>query len=309
MEKDKIDLDLSTEIDSFENLPLEHSPLSIQPAGTEDCAKLGIHPLKIHPPSSQAPPGSNTMADTGNTLELVSKIASSNSSTTGPRVILVSPYRIAGSEDHANTSDNAVTPVLFSKALLINMDHNKEHISIDLLRPVDRPSVFPLGDLAPLCTYRFLQSLTITNMMINYQDYIWLVTWLNPTLRTLTLGMAPGPEKCQKLDTEEIEFAREDAKSKPTMRACVAGKTVNEDVGEKLPIAKLSLTNFEVDDSAFGLWFDGNILEELEFIGCKNAGFTLPGEWVEKVKVIVRDTASSEALGGYPVWDEKKDEA
>ena len=179
-------------------------------------------------------------------------------------VIMISPYR---------TVDNSSLPcVTFSKRLLIWMEHNKQHLEIDLFRPESDESVFPLHDLSPLCLYRDLRTLKITGMMQSYQSYIWLTVWLNPQLTDLTLEMAAG--KAEPLDVKAIVKAQQYAKSKPSMREVAQGK-ITTMVLSKFHIANLSLTNFVVHDAPFQ-WFSDMKLQRVELHRCKDAGFELP---------------------------------
>ena len=178
-------------------------------------------------------------------------------------VIMVSPYRM--------DNQSSLPRVLFSKGLLIRMEHNKQHLEIDLFRPELEEGVFPLHDLSPLCLYRDLRTLKIIGMMQSYQSYIWLVVWLNPQLTDLTLEMAG---KAEPLDEKAIAKAQEYAKSKPTMREVVQGKTTTR-VLRKFHIINLSLTNFVVQDAPFK-WFSDMKLQRVELHRCKDAGFELP---------------------------------
>ena len=178
-------------------------------------------------------------------------------------VIMISPYRI--------NKEDCFPRISFSKNLLIHMDHDKRHLEIDLLRPEGETSLFPPHDLSPLCLYRELQSLKIIGMMRSYQWYIWLVVWLNPQLRTLTLEMAGEAEP---LDMKAIAQARKYAECKPTMREVAQGKTKAE-VLNKFHIVNLSLTNFVVHEAPFR-WFSDTTLQKVELFRCQDAGFQLP---------------------------------
>ena len=189
-------------------------------------------------------------------------------------VVMVSHYR--------PKKEASLPRVTFSKGLLIEMDHNKHHLEIDLFRPASKPTGFPLQDLAPLCLYRELRTLKIIGMMQSYQSYIWLVVWLNPQLTDLALEMAGEAEP---LNTKAIAEAREYAKCKPTMREAVQGKTTAE-VLRKFHIVNLSLTNFVVQDAPFQ-WFSDMMLQRVELHRCKDAGFELPSVMERSFNVIV----------------------
>ena len=167
-------------------------------------------------------------------------------------VVMVSPFRIYEAD---------CFPLFFSKDLLIDMDHNKHHLEIDLFRPEGEGN-FPPQDLSPLCLYRQLRSLKITGMMQSYQSYIWLVVWLNPQLADLTLEMAG---EAQPLDMKAIAEAHKYAECKLTMQEVVQGKAKTE-VPEKFQIVNLSLTNFAVSDAPFQ-WF-GDALQKVELCRC-----------------------------------------
>lgn len=183
--------------------------------------------------------------------------------TTDSPVVMVLPYRI--------NKEDRFPPVPFSKDLLIQMDHNKQHLEIDLFRPESERSVFPPQDLSPLCLYRELRTLKITGMMQSYQSYIWLVVWLNPQLTDLTLEMAG---KAEPLDIEAIAKAQQYAACKPTMREIAQGKTKTR-VPRKFQIVRLRLVNFVVREAPFQ-WFSDTKLQKVELHRCEDAGFQLP---------------------------------
>lgn len=179
--------------------------------------------------------------------------SSENTLIADSSVVMVSPFRIYEMD---------CFPLFFSKDLLINMDHNKHHLEIDLFRPEGEAN-FPPQDLSPLCLYRELRSLKITGMMQSFQSYIWLVVWLNPQLTDLTLEMAGEAEP---LDMKAIAEAQKYAECKPTMHEVVQGKAKTE-VPEKFQIVNLSLTNFAVYDAPFQ-WF-GDALQKVELYRCE----------------------------------------
>ena len=189
--------------------------------------------------------------------------------------------------DHSGAStagDSAEAEPRFSKELLISMDHDKAHLGIDLRTPPSANKCFPLQDLSPLLVYRNLHSLTITGMMQSYQSYIWPVVWLNLQLTELTLEMA---EYGERLNAEVIATAQRYARSKPTMREVAEGRSMAA-IPRRLPIAKLSLTNFAVDAPPF-VWFGANTFRQLRLHHCEQIEFCLPNELHGKVEVVVTE--------------------
>ena len=227
-------------------------------------------PFTTVTPVTPATPQPRSM---GNTRPSISISGSEHTLTADSRVVMVSPYRDKGS---------SISQVTFSKDLLIRLDHNINHLEIDLFRPASEAGVFPLQDLSPLCLYRALRTLKVTGMMQSYQPYIWLVVWLNPQLTDLTLEMAGEAEA---LDVKEIAKAQEYAKYKPTMREVVQGKTTTE-VLKKFNIVNLSLTNFVVQDTPFQ-WFSDTTLQKVELHRCKDAGFELPSVMERSFNIVV----------------------
>ncbi|KAL4869604.1 hypothetical protein BDV12DRAFT_196233 [Aspergillus spectabilis] len=61
-------------------------------------------------------------------------------------------------------------------------------------------TVFPLEEMAPICTFRNLRVLKLTGMMQSYQMYIFMAAWLNTNLEELEIGMALPPRlrRCYK---------------------------------------------------------------------------------------------------------------
>lgn len=147
----------------------------------------------------------------------------------------------------------------FSKQLLIEMDHSKHHLEIDLFRPERSEDIFPTHVLSPLALYHKLPTIKIVGMKASYQSNMWPAVWLNLELKELTLEMANGGEP---INTEEIVKARRHAKSRPSMRE-ILGKT-EAAIPDQFSIAKLILTNFTVD-VVFFLCFDPVKLQEVEF--------------------------------------------
>lgn len=200
-----------------------------------------------------------------------------------PHVVMISPHRGGRSVIEADQ----LQPLTFSKEALISMNHGTHHLAIDVFRPakandVFTDAVFPLQDLSPLCLYHQLRSLSIVGMMQSYQSYIWLVVWLNPHLTELTLEMMNSGD-C--LDSRAIDEGWRYAKSKPTMREVSQGKS-NGIISKKLPIVSLSLTNFVVDNRPFG-WFAGDTMRHLRLHRCNAAGFRLPEELRDRVRMTI----------------------
>ena len=196
-------------------------------------------------------------------------------------IITVSPYRRDSRdvirEQQVATEEGAKQRVFrFSKQLLIWMDHDKTHLEIDLFRPKDLRNIYPTDILSPLCLYRQLHNLKIVGMMRSYQQYIWLVVWMNPCLSELTLETASEGEA---MDGTEILKARDYAKCKPTMSEIAEGHT-RTTIFEKFPITKLSLSNFIVDGSFFR-WFNKTRLLEVEIRRCK-----VPNDLLESEEIV-----------------------
>ena len=196
-------------------------------------------------------------------------------------IITVSSYRRDSRdvirEQQVATEEGANQRVFrFSKQLLIWMDHDKTHLEIDLFRPKDLRNIYPTDILSPLCLYRQLHNLKIVGMMRSYQQYIWLVVWMNPCLSELTLETASEGEA---MDGTEILKARDYAKCKPTMSEIVEGHT-RTTIFEKFPITKLSLSNFIVDGSFFR-WFNKTRLLEVEIRRCK-----VPKDLLESEEIV-----------------------
>ncbi len=136
-------------------------------------------------------------------------------------------------------------------------------------------------DLAPLVMFRHLKYLKLGGMMQNYQIKIWQCVWLNPHLHTLVLSMSCNGEK---LRSKEIRIARLFAKYQPGMRAVCQGLT-RTDVLEKIPLARISLTNFVIDAEPFQ-WFDQRTLMQIELLECLDKGLILKAEEWKNTKVI-----------------------
>ncbi len=195
-------------------------------------------------------------------------------------ITTVSPYRKDIQDDSraqqvAVEEDENQPTFEFSKQLLIWMDHDKKRLEIDLFRPEGLTHIYPAHVLSPLCLYRKLHSLKIVGMMQSYQQYIWLVVWMNPYLSELTLETASEGEA---MDGTEILKARNYAKCKPTMSEIAQGNT-RAALFQKFPITKLSLSNFIVDGSFFG-WFNRTRLLEVEIRRCKVPNDLLEGDGI-----------------------------
>ena len=197
-------------------------------------------------------------------------------------ITTMSPYRNDIQDDTRDTREKRLEteekdrPMFeFSKQLLIWMDHDKEHLEIDLFRPEGLKHIYPAHVLSPLCLYRKLHSLKIVGMMRSYQPYIWLVVWMNPYLSELTLETANEGEA---IDGIEILKARDYAKCKPTMPEVARGDT-RATICQKFSITKLSLSNFVVDESFFS-WFHRTKLLEVEIRRCKVPNDILERKWI-----------------------------
>ena len=191
----------------------------------------------------------------------------------GAAVFLFSPHRsgaeISVQEVIAIRKGRAIA---FSKTALIHMDRGIYDISMDLFRLSNNPSVYPVHDLAPLCQYRHLRSLTITGMMQSYQSRIWEVVWLNLYLTDLTLEMEMDGE--ERLDNEAIRKGRRYALWKPTLGDYVRGHTTTA-IPEKLLVVNLSLTGFVMDRGSLD-WFDAQRLRYVRLHRCEGDLDSLP---------------------------------
>ncbi|KAL4792258.1 hypothetical protein BDV19DRAFT_392259 [Aspergillus venezuelensis] len=224
-------------------------------------------------------------------------------------------------KDRRNLGLDVFWPVpLSDKATTTNSDETLEdrndnhHINIetkDLIKGREEeggeeedPSLFPLSDMTPLCTFRNLRSLKITGMMQSYQSYIFQAAWLNPNLEELELGMALPPRLRRaykwpyikggwRLDkatygepvyygtgtgTLHKSYGRaayldKHCIEKSKIRAMAIGPTRN-----RLSIRTLILTGIVVDADPFLHWFDPKRLKCVNFKDdCVDAGFYLAG--------------------------------
>lgn len=219
-----------------------------------------------HPPKRQS-----VYCLTGG-LESSSTMMSTEVDSSGPRVVMVSPYRKSQSVKDGDT----VQSIPFSEEALINMSHGVHHLSLDLFRPegdaagIISESVL-IHQLSPLCLYRNLRSLSIIGMNHNYPSYVWMAIGINPHLEELTLEMTePGGT----IDTEAIKDALEDAESKPSMQEIARGQNKAQ-VSQKIRIVSLNLTNFVVDNRSLEC-FSGGTIRHLRLHRCDTSGFSLP---------------------------------
>jgi hypothetical protein len=182
----------------------------------------------------------------------------------GPSVIMFSPHRNAVNQP-VSGGEPGPEVFEFSKQLLIHMDHDKNHLYIDLLRPDDSgEDIYPEHVLAPLPLYRKLRTLTIVGMKTNYQHNIWLTAWLNWEMTELSLEMENEGEA---IDMEEIVSACKHARGRPSMMEVARGKT-RAAIPDHFPTVKLSLTNFTVP-AEFFMCFDPAKLQEVKLRHCK----------------------------------------
>lgn len=118
--------------------------------------------------------------------------------------------------------------------------------------------------------------------MQSYQSYIWLVVWLNLSLRDLTLEMAIDGER---VDIPAMERAYSLALTRPTMGESTHGRRIAA-ISQKLPMVELSLTNF-VLDPGFLQYFDAQRLQHLRLHRCGNSEIQLPEAMRGKVTLTV----------------------
>ncbi|CBF82764.1 predicted protein [Aspergillus nidulans FGSC A4] len=166
----------------------------------------------------------------------------------------------------------------------------------------EEPSVLPIDEMAPLCTFRNLRILKITGMMQSYQMYIFQAAWLNTDLEELEIGMALQPRlrrgykwpyikggwRLNKTTYAEpvyhgtgygtllrtvgvAEYLDKMCIEKAKIRAMASGSTRN-----RLSIRTLILTGVVVDADPFLHWFDPKRLKCINFKdNCVDAGFYL----------------------------------
>ncbi|KAL4816029.1 hypothetical protein BDW67DRAFT_191192 [Aspergillus spinulosporus] len=176
----------------------------------------------------------------------------------------------------------------------------------------DEPSVLPIDEMAPLCTFRNLRILKITGMMQSYQMYIFQAAWLNTNLEELEIGMALQPRlrrgykwpyikggwRLNKTTYAEpvyhgtgygtllrtvgvAEYLDKMCIEKAKIRAMASGSTRN-----RLSIRTLILTGVVVDADPFLHWFDPKRLKCINFKdNCVDAGFYL-SHCMKKVSIL-----------------------
>ena len=207
-----------------------------------------------------------------------------------PCVFMLSPHReVVLAEDIYG--ELVASKPSFSKQESVNMSRRNRHVGRDLYTPVrseldNQP--LTVDDLAPLCLFSHLRSLKVLGMMQSYQSYIWEVVWLNPQLNELTMGMEVEDER---LDCNVVEKARQYAQSRPTVARYQEKKATNN-VPEKLPIVKLSLYRFQLDNTSFR-WFDETRFRELRLFNCMGVEIDLPEEIARNINVSIERS-------GYP---------
>ncbi|KAL3470786.1 hypothetical protein BJX99DRAFT_250918 [Aspergillus californicus] len=167
----------------------------------------------------------------------------------------------------------------------------------------DPPTMFPVAEMGPLCTFRNLRILKITGMMQSYQLDIFQAAWLNTNLEELELGMALPPRLRRGYTWPFIKGGWTLDKStygepvyygsgygtltpsvgssayldkicleKAKIRAMAVGSTRN-----RLSIRTLILSGVVVDADPFLHWFDPTRLKCINFKDdCVDAGFYLP---------------------------------
>ncbi|KAL6235098.1 hypothetical protein BDW75DRAFT_251113 [Aspergillus navahoensis] len=174
------------------------------------------------------------------------------------------------------------------------------------------PTILPIDEMAPLCTFHNLRILKITGMMQSYQMYIFQAAWLNTNLEELEIGMALPPRlrrgykwpyikggwRLNKATFAEpvyygtgygtllrtvgvAEYLDKMCIEKAKIRAMAAGRTRN-----RLSIRTLTLTGVVVDADPFLHWFDPKSLKCINFKdNCVDAGFYL-SHCMTKVSVL-----------------------
>ncbi|KAL5332295.1 hypothetical protein BJX70DRAFT_407821 [Aspergillus crustosus] len=186
----------------------------------------------------------------------------------------------------------------------------------------EKPFIFPLEEMAPICTFRNLRVLKLTGMMQSYQMYIFMAAWLNTNLDELEIGMALPPRlrRCYKwhyikggwrLDKatygEPVYYGNGEGSllpivgvgsyldkmclEKAKIRAMVLGNTRN-----RLSIRTLILTGVVVDADPFLHWFDPNRLKCINFKdNCVDSGFWL-SHCMRKVSVLFPKIIEKDAV-------------
>ncbi|KAL2823485.1 hypothetical protein BDW59DRAFT_180652 [Aspergillus cavernicola] len=163
-------------------------------------------------------------------------------------------------------------------------------------------TIFPIGEMAPLCMFRNLHVLKLTGMMQSYQMYIFQAAWLNTNLEELEIGMSLPPRlrrgykwpfikggwQLNKATYDEpvyygtgegsllrqvgcAEYLDKMCLEKAKIRAMAMGNTRN-----RLSIRTLVLTGVVIDADPFLHWFDPKRLKCIHFKDdCVDAGFYL----------------------------------
>ncbi|KAL4907662.1 hypothetical protein BDW74DRAFT_175444 [Aspergillus multicolor] len=176
----------------------------------------------------------------------------------------------------------------------------------------EEPTILPIDEMWPLCTFRNLRVLKITGMMQSYQMYIFQAAWLNTDLEELEIGMALPPRlrrgykwpyikggwRLNKATYGEpvyhgtgegtllhnvgvAEYLDKMCLEKAKIRAMAIGSTRN-----RLSIRTLILTGVAVDADPFLHWFDPKRLKCINFKdNCVDAGFYL-SHCMKKVSVL-----------------------
>ncbi|RDW87144.1 uncharacterized protein DSM5745_03786 [Aspergillus mulundensis] len=176
----------------------------------------------------------------------------------------------------------------------------------------EEPTILPIDEMSPLCTFRNLRVLKITGMMQSYQMHIFQAAWLNTDLEELEIGMALSPRlrrgykwpyikggwRLNKATYGEpvyhgtgegtllpsvgvAEYLDKMCLEKAKIRAMAIGSTRN-----RLSIRTLILTGVVVDADPFLHWFDPKRLKCINFKdNCVDAGFYL-SHCMEKVSVL-----------------------
>ncbi|KAL2835395.1 hypothetical protein BJY01DRAFT_238860 [Aspergillus pseudoustus] len=191
----------------------------------------------------------------------------------------------------------------------------------------EKPTIFPIDEMAPVCMFRNLRVLKITGMMQSYQMYIFQAAWLNTNLDELEIGMALSPRlrrgykwpyikggwQLNKTNMEEPvyygdcegslihkvgigEYLDKICLEKAKIRAMAMGSTRN-----RLSIRTLVLTGVVVDADPFLHWFDPKRLKCINFKdNCVDAGFYL-SHCMKKVSILFPHRVEEPILRGRRV--------
>ncbi|KAL3457926.1 hypothetical protein BJX64DRAFT_280254 [Aspergillus heterothallicus] len=191
----------------------------------------------------------------------------------------------------------------------------------------EKPTIFPIDEMAPVCMFRNLRVLKITGMMQSYQMYIFQAAWLNTNLDELEIGMALSPRlrrgykwpyikggwQLNKTNMEEPvyygtgegsllhkvgvgEYLDKMCLEKAKIRAMAMGSTRN-----RLSIRTLALTGVVVDADPFLHWFDPKRLKCINFKdNCVDAGFYL-SHCMKKISILFPRRVEEPMLRGRRV--------